>query len=72
MKKDAKIYLKTDNNGFFEYSLESLSSNGFDVYNVTRDLYNSEFINGNIATEYEQKFVAQGVKINRLEATVKE
>ena len=72
MKKEAKIYLKTDNNGFFEYSLESLSSNGFDVYNVTRDLYNSEFINGNIATEYEQKFVAQGVKINRLEASVKE
>ena len=72
MKKDAKIYLKTDNNGFFEYSLLSLEENGFNVYNVTRDLYNSEFISGNIATEYEQKFVSQGVKINRLEASLKE
>ena len=72
MKKGAKIYLKTDNNGFFEYSVESLNENGFDVYNVTRDLYNSEYLDGNIATEYEQKFVSQGIKINRLVASLKD
>ena len=70
LKKDAKIYLKTDNNGFFEYSVESLTQNGFEVSDVTRDLYNSQYIEGNIATEYEQKFVSQGMKINRLVASV--
>ena len=70
LKKDAKIYLKSDNNGFFEYSVESLTQNGFEVSDVTRDLYNSQYIEGNIATEYEQKFVSQGMKINRLVASV--
>ena len=72
MKKGAKIYLKTDNNGFFEYSVNSLAENGFNVTCVTRDLYNSEYLDGNIATEYEQKFVSQGMKINRLVASVSE
>ena len=70
MKKGANIYLKTDNNGFFEYSMGSLTENGFTLFDVTRDLYSSPYIEGNIATEYEQKFVAQGVKINRLVASL--
>lgn len=69
--KDAKICLKTDNDDFFNYSVQSLSENGFVVENVTNDLYESPYITDNVATEYEKKFVAQGIKINRLECYLK-
>ena len=71
MVDGAEICLKTDNDGFFEYSLNSLTENGFTVYNVTTDLYNSPYIEGNIATEYETKFVLTGKNINRLVAKLK-
>ena len=59
--------MKTDNNSLFEYSLESLKENGYQIISSTRDLY-QEDIKENIQTEYEKKFVKLGVKINRLEA----
>lgn len=64
------IAQKTDNRGFFEYSLESFSQNGFELSNVSLDLHNSGF-EGNIVTEYEQKFASQGMPIYRLEARIK-
>lgn len=71
MVDGARIYLKTDNDGFFDYSINSLTENGFTLENVTRDLYSTPFISQNISTEYEAKFVAQGIKINRLECYLK-
>jgi len=67
--EDGRIFFKTDNSGFFDFSLESLSANGFLVQNVTRDLHNSG-ITGNIITEYERLFINLGHKINYLEAIV--
>lgn len=67
MKTDAEIHQKTDNKGLFEFSIEQLSSFGFKLKNVSLDLHNSEF-EGNIVTEYESKFVAEGLPIYRLEA----
>lgn len=64
------IAQKTDSQGFFEYSLESFSKNGFVLSNISLDLHNSDF-EGNIVTEYEQKFVSQGLPIYRLEARIK-
>ncbi len=64
------IAQKTDNRGFFEYSLESFSQNGFELSNVSLDLHNSGF-EGNIVTEYEEKFSSQGMPIYRLEARMK-
>ena len=61
------IFQKTDNNDLFEFSLETLVEHGYTLKNVTRDLYNN-MIENNIATEYENKFVEKGIKINRLEA----
>lgn len=66
--KDKKeIYQKTDNNDLFEFSMESLQEHGYELSEVTRDLY-SDMIEGNVATEYEKKFVKNGTKINRLVA----
>lgn len=70
LKKGAEIHQKTDNMHFFEYSIEQLSDFGFSIKNVSLDLHNSEF-EGNIETEYEQKFSSLGLPIYRLEAYLK-
>ena len=62
-----EILQKTDNGEFFDYSLETLKNAGFELRCVTRDLHNSG-ITGNIITEYEQRFLSQGLPINYLEA----
>lgn len=67
MDSDAKIEQKTDNMHFFEFSIEQLSSAGFKLQNISLDLHNSDF-EGNIVTEYESRFAAEGLPIYRLEA----
>lgn len=71
LAKGAEIHQKTDNMHFFEFSVEEFSQSGFALKNVSFDLHNSDF-EGNIPTEYELKFVAQGLPIYRLEAYLKE
>ncbi len=66
----AEIHQKTDNRQLFEYSLEQLSDHGFTLKNISLDLHRSDF-EGNIVTEYEQRFVSQGLPIYRLEAYLK-
>lgn len=61
------IIQKTDNAPFFEFSLNSYSDNGFRLHNITFDLHNSK-IEGNIITEYEEKFSSQGFPIFYTEA----
>lgn len=70
LRDDGFIAQKTDSQGFFEYSLESFSQNGFVLSEISLDLHNSDF-EGNIVTEYEEKFVNQGLPIYRLVAKLK-
>ena len=65
--KGGEIRLKTDNMGFFEFSLQSLSENGFILKNITLDLHAGD-LTDNIETEYEKMFVAEGKPIYKLEA----
>ena len=51
-------------------SIEEFSQNGFALKNVSLDLHNSKF-EGNIMTEYEEKFSEKGFTINYLEARLK-
>lgn len=67
LKPEAEIHQKTDNMHFFEYSIEEFTKNGFGLKNVSLDLHHSDF-EGNIVTEYEARFVAEGLPIYRLEA----
>ncbi len=67
LSPNAEIHQKTDNMHFFEFSIEQFSTNGFALKNVTLDLHNSDF-EGNIMTEYEERFVNLGQPIYRLEA----
>lgn len=70
LKQGAEIHQKTDNMQLFEFSIEQFTNNGFALKNISLDLHNSDF-EGNIMTEYEQRFVSLGQPIYRLEAFVK-
>lgn len=64
---DGEIHFKTDNMHLFEFSICSFSQNNFKLKNVSLDLHNSNF-EGNVMTEYEQRFSELGQPIYRLEA----
>ena len=68
LKKSGEIHLKTDNEGFFEFSIQSFSENGFLLKNISLDLHSSKFAEENIRTEYEEIFTSQGKRIYKLEA----
>lgn len=69
-KNKKRIVMKTDNIGLFSYSLVSLSEFGYTLKNVSLDLANSDI--PNIPTEYETKFMNEGIRINYLEAEKEE
>jgi len=68
LSADKEIYLKTDNQILFEFSLNEFVDNGFNIRNISLDLHNSPWAEGNIMTEYEAKFSAKGMPIYRVEA----
>lgn len=61
------IWFKTDNKNLFEFSLNSFAQENYKLENITLDLHNSGF-EGNVVTEYEQRFLDEGAPIYRLEA----
>ncbi|MBU8879782.1 tRNA (guanosine(46)-N7)-methyltransferase TrmB [Bacillus sp. FJAT-29790] len=64
--ENGEIHFKTDNQGLFESSLMSFSEYGVLLKYVSLDLHNSDF-EGNIMTEYEEKFSKKGNRIYRCE-----
>ncbi|MGG3887780.1 tRNA (guanosine(46)-N7)-methyltransferase TrmB [Metabacillus fastidiosus] len=65
-----EVHFKTDNQGLFEYSLMSFSEYGLLLKYVSLDLHNSN-MEGNIMTEYEEKFSKKGQRIYRAEVQYK-
>ncbi|SJZ47155.1 tRNA (guanosine(46)-N7)-methyltransferase TrmB [Mycoplasmopsis verecunda] len=61
-----KLLFKTDNDKLFDYSLESLANNNWDIIDFTRDLHNSKYNENNVRTGYEEKWSAKGKNINFL------
>lgn len=70
LKNGGRIFQKTDNMHFFEFSVEQFSKCGYVLENVSLDLHASNF-EGNIVTEYEKRFSDMGQPIYRLEAVNK-
>lgn len=66
---EGRVEFKTDNVDLFDFSLESAESCGWTLSEVTRDLHNSPAAEGNVMTEYEERFSALGNPICRLVAT---
>ena len=65
--KKGALYFKTDNQRLFEWSLSEICAYGWLLQNISLDLHHSDF-EGNVMTEYEERFSAQGSRIYRLEA----
>lgn len=70
LKTGGQIHYKTDNDPLFQWSEEKFSEEGWEIIELNRDLH----ANGpqGIMTDYEAKFFAQGISINRLVATRRE
>lgn len=69
LKAGGTVEFKTDNRELFDYSLESIPSAGWNVDLYTFDLHNSPYAEGNVMTEYETKFAAEGKPICKLRAS---
>ena len=68
LRIDSIIEFKTDNRDLFDYSVEEFRNEGYNLTQLTYDLYSSDMIEGNIPTEYEEKFHGLGTPINKLVA----
>ena len=62
-----QIHFKTDNTPLFTWSLEQFEAEGWQLSEVTNDLHANGPVG--IMTDYEAKFYAEGMTINRLVAT---
>lgn len=61
LKKDGILEFKTDNRDLFDFALGELDDAGWEAVQVSFDLHNDQEMSaGNIMTEYEEKFSAQG------------
>ncbi|MDO4303846.1 MAG: tRNA (guanosine(46)-N7)-methyltransferase TrmB [Bacillota bacterium] len=61
LKKDGVLEFKTDNRELFDFALLELPFAGWEIVSVTYDLHHDEeMMAGNIMTEYEERFSAQG------------
>ncbi|MBE5830643.1 MAG: tRNA (guanosine(46)-N7)-methyltransferase TrmB [Butyrivibrio sp.] len=61
LKPDGVVEFKTDNMDLFDFALEEVEPAGWNLDAVTYDLHNDEVMNeGNVMTEYEERFSSQG------------
>lgn len=61
LKSDGVIEFKTDNRDLFDFALEEVPQAGWKIVDYTFDLHNEPRMNeGNVMTEYEEKFSAMG------------
>ena len=61
LKKDGVLEFKTDNKELFDFALEELPKAGWEAVEVTYDLHHDKKMSeGNIMTEYEERFSSKG------------
>ena len=60
------MHLKTDNDGFYAYTLEQIKLQNLPVFKETTDLYHSDLVDEvlSIKTYYERKYLADDKNIN--------
>lgn len=61
LKKDSRLEFKTDNRALFDFAVEELEPAGWKAEVITYDLHkDGKLMEGNVMTEYEEKFSAMG------------
>lgn len=67
LAKDGVVEFKTDNRLLFEFSLEQVEEGGWKLLSHTFDLHHDAQMNqGNVMTEYEEKFSSMGNPIHKM------
>lgn len=62
-----RVEFKTDNTDLFDFSLSEAEAENWDLIAVTRDLHHdAKLCEGNIMTEYEERFSAKGNPICKM------
>ena len=70
LKKDGNLEFKTDNRDLFDFAVEEVEPAGWKTDAITYDLHHDEKMNqGNVMTEYEEKFSSMGNPICKLIAS---
>ena len=64
LKEGCCIEFKTDNSDLFAFAEGEFESSGMKLLEITEDLHATELPAKNVTTEYEDKFKADGKKIN--------
>ncbi|MEK3733873.1 MULTISPECIES: tRNA (guanosine(46)-N7)-methyltransferase TrmB [Paenibacillus] len=67
-----EIHFKTDSVSLFEFSLNAFADFGLQMTNISLDLHRDGLNEQFVMTEYETKFVGQGMNIHRCEVIVGE
>ena len=70
-RRDKHIILKTDNKGFFAYSLQTLSQYWYVFDRVSLDLHHDENPIPNIMTDFERRYFEEGRPIYYVDASFK-
>ena len=61
LKAEGQLEFKTDNRELFDFAVEELAAAGWQARVITRDLHGDPaLMEGNVMTEYEEKFSAMG------------
>jgi tRNA (guanine-N7-)-methyltransferase len=73
LKEDGIMHLKTDNDGFYNYTIEQLGLLNLTKFKETTDLYTSDLVDEvlSIKTYYERKYLAVDKNINYVQWTFK-
>lgn len=67
LNPDGQVEFKTDNRELFDFSVESVKEKGWKLQAVTYNLHQDQKLSeGNVMTEYEERFSAMGNPIHKL------
>ncbi|CAM4242986.1 MAG: tRNA (guanosine(46)-N7)-methyltransferase TrmB [Paenibacillus macerans] len=72
LNERGEIHFKTDSRILFEFSLNSFAACGLQMSDISLSLHEGGVNEGHVMTEYESKFVGQGLPIYRCEVIVGE
>ncbi|GIP47272.1 tRNA (guanine-N(7)-)-methyltransferase [compost metagenome] len=72
LNENGEIHFKTDSRVLFEFSLNAFAAVGLQMNDISLSLHEGGINEAHVMTEYESKFVGQGMPIYRCEVMVGE
>lgn len=72
LNEKGEIHFKTDSRDLFQFSLNSFAASGLQMSNISLSLHANGINENHVMTEYESKFVGQGMPIHRCEVIIGE